>query len=402
MSIGSKVGAPISQITHGMIAPDYRGGGIVNLMSSIIRARGGSSDYPSLRVLPPEWLAETSNIILLVVDGLGADWLTRRSPNGILSRHLRSAITSVFPPTTAAAITTFLTGDAPQQHGLTGWYTYLRELGCVMTVLPGNPRYGGVGYRKAGIDPNRLFGHRSIPDRIATRSVFVSPAHIAHSDFNLSHLGRAEIRTFETLEQMFRQAARAVKPKREHKYIYLYWPRLDTIGHELGIESAVAVAHLLEIEQALEGFLSCLSGTDTLVLVTADHGQVDTIPADCIDLADHPELTQCLVLPLCGEPRAAFCYLRPGRVDQFNRYCQEVLGDAIDVRPSEELVEMGLFGLGEPHPHLTERIGDFVLLMRGNRVIRDWLPFEKRFQHLGVHGGLSSAELEVPLCVLRA
>ena len=32
--------------------PDYRGGSIVNLMASLIRARGGSADYADLELLP--------------------------------------------------------------------------------------------------------------------------------------------------------------------------------------------------------------------------------------------------------------------------------------------------------------------------------------------------------------
>jgi hypothetical protein len=384
-----------------MITPDYQGGSIVNLMSSIIRARGGGSDYPPLRLLPTGEMAGATNVVLLVVDGLGADWLVRRSPDGLLRRHLAGPVTSVFPPTTASAVTTFLTGDAPQQHGLTGWYTYLRELGCVMTVLPGSPRYGGVSYRKAGIDPARLFGHRPVADRIATRSVFVSPAYIAHSDFNLCHLGRAELRTFENLGGMFRQTARAVRRGREPAYLYLYWPGLDAIGHEQGMESRAAAAHLGQIEGALEAFLDDVAGTDTLLLVTADHGQIDTTPEDCIDLADHPDLARCLALPLCGEPRAAFCYVRPGLVGELEAYCRDVLGDALDLFSSRDLVERGLFGLGAPHPRLLERIGDCVLLMRGRKVIREWLPFEKPFRHVGVHGGLTPAELDVPLCVFR-
>ena len=385
-----------------MISPDYQGGSIVNLMASVIRSRGGESEYPSLRLLPPEEIAKHTNVALLVVDGLGFEYLTQRLPRGTLGRSLRGSITSVFPPTTAAAITSFLTGDAPQQHGLTGWHTYLRELGCVMTVLPGNPRYGGVGYRKAKLDPVKLFGHLPLSARIRTRSIVVSPAHIAHSDFNLAHLGSAELRTFETLPEMFRRAVQAVRSDSRLKYLYLYWPKLDSIGHEKGMGSETALAHLREIELALTDFLVGLARTDTLLLVTADHGQIDTVEADRIDLADHPDLARCLALPLCGEPRAAFCYVRPGRVEQFERYCREVLGDKLDLVPSEDLIARGLFGLGDSHPRLEERIGDYTLLMRNNYVIRDWLPGEKHYTQIGVHGGLSATELEVPLCVFHA
>ena len=380
--------------------PDYAGGGIVNLMASIIRARGGEADYPSLDLLPPATIAGHTNLLLLVIDGLGADWLAARSPGGILHRHCLGAITSVFPPTTATAITTFLTGDAPQQHALTGWFTYLRELGCVMSILPGNPRYGGVGYGQAGVDLGALLNHRPIASRLATRTLILTPDHIAYSDFNRAHLGPAECRPFRGLTDGLRQAARALREDQAPKYLYLYWPGLDSLGHEVGMASPAAARHLAAIEQALTDFLVAIAGTDTLVLVTADHGQIDTRPADNIHLADHPQLASCLALPLCGEPRAAFCYLRPRRVNTFVDYCQEVLGDRVSLHPSGELVEQGLFGHGAPDPRLEERTGDFTLLMRGAWVIRDRLPSEKAYTQIGVHGGLSATELQVPLCLI--
>lgn len=385
-----------------MRIPDYQGGSIVNLMATILRARGGDSPHASLGLLPPSDVERHTNLVLLAIDGLGADWLARRSPRGMLSRHLAGPIDTVFPATTTAAITTFLTADAPQQHGLTGWHTWLRELGCVMTILPGYPRCGGATYKAAGIDPVRLFGHVPVADRIRTRAVTVSPDYIAHSDFNLSHLGRADLCPYTTLSGMFRKTLQAIRASREPKYLYLYWPHLDGIGHEHGMESPQAAAHLREIEQAVTDFLVSAAGSDTLLLVTADHGQVDTLPEDRIDLADHPWLADCLALPLCGEPRAAFCYLRPGRVETFLRYCRDTFQGRLDVVPSRELLEAGLFGPGEPHPRLADRIGDYCLLGRGNAVVREWLPFDERHVQVGVHGGLSEAELRVPLCLFHA
>lgn len=388
-----------------MHQPDYLGGSIVNLMSSIIQARGGRSETPGLRELAPDELAPATNLILLVIDGLGAEWLAARSPNGLLSRTRRTTLTSVFPSTTAAAIPTFLTGDAPLQHGLTGWHTYLGELGSVMTVLPGTPRFGGVSYRQAGIDPLKLFGAVPISERITTRSLLVSPATIARSDFNLAHRGRSELIPFKGLGDMLRQTARALRGwgrrAREPKYLYLYWPKLDAIGHHKGMESAAAVTHLLEIEQALEGFLDEIAGTDTLMLVSADHGQLDTVPSDTIDLADHPQLEDCLLLPLCGEPRAAFCYLLADRHEAFVDYCRDVLAERVELIPSRHLVEEGFFGVGRPHPRFMERVGDYCLLPTGRGVVRQWLPFEQPYAQVGVHGGLSDAELYVPLCVSR-
>ncbi|MGD9172160.1 MAG: hypothetical protein PVI97_19240, partial [Candidatus Thiodiazotropha sp.] len=50
----------------------------------------------------------------------------------------------------------------------------------------------------------------------------------------------------------------------------------------------------------------------------ADQGQVDTGPADRISLDDHPALLEMLSLPLCGEPRAAYCYLQLGCEQAFD------------------------------------------------------------------------------------
>lgn len=387
----------------GMQYPDYQGGSIVNLMQSLIRARGQrpaeAESYPEARRLPASEIARARHVVLLVIDGLGDDWLRRHAPDGLLARHRCGALTSVFPPTTASAITTYLTGDAPQRHGMTGWHMWLGELGAVLAVLPGTPRHGGSGYRQAGIDLRQLYGHRSLFAALHTPSVMVSPRKIARSDYNLAHLGPAQLQPFEGLDGLFRAVDKALKRARQPTTVYAYWPGLDTIGHEHGIESPEAVAHLAAIEQALDHFQQRLAGSDSLLLLCADHGQLDTEPGDIRELDALPELADCLRIPLCGEPRAAYCYLRPHQSERFERLCVDRLGDDFELWRSEALIERGLFGHGPPHPRLHERIGDYCLLARDRAALHQRLFCDEQpFKQIGVHGGLSSAELMVPLC----
>lgn len=398
---------PPTQALNDLPKPDYTGQGLLNLISSLIEARGGMSAHPPLTGLDPEDLKRATNLILLIIDGLGDAWLARHAPDGILSRGRVRAISSVFPPTTASAITTVLTGCSPLEHGLTGWFTYFAELGAVLAVLPGHPRYGGVSYRRAGIDPQRLLGLPSVFDRIQTQGIALAPRWIADSDFNRALLGRGEVYGFETLDEMFARTLRLIRPRRrwgrwrvsqERRYIYLYWPRLDAIGHEQGIEGVAAQAHLVEIEQALAQFIDQAAGTDTLLLVTADHGQIDVAPEEVIDLAQHPGLADCLILPLCGEPRAAWAYLRAGAERRFLDHCRTELDECVIPVPSPELVEAGYLGPGFAHPRIRGRIGDYCLLPRGHQAIRQTLPVEEPLVQVGVHGGLSTAELWVPLC----
>jgi hypothetical protein len=50
---------------------------------------------------------------------------------------------------------------------------------------------------------------------------------------------------------------------------------------------------------------------------------------------------------------------------------------------------------------LRERVGDYTLVMKANWTIKDWLPGEKHHTVIGVHGGVTEAEMMVPLVVVQ-
>ncbi len=393
---------PARRAAQPLPRPDYRGGSIVNLMTTIVDGLGGApSPYPALRGLDGDIGTAVRNVVLLVVDGLGYHYLERAEHARALRHHLRGPITSVFPPTTATAITSFLTATAPQQHGLTGWFTNFTEAGGVVTTLRLTMRQDEASLAARGIEPATLFTAPGVFDRIEADGFVVSPRQIAHSPYNAFHAGRAAIRPYRSLAQLFAVTASIVRSGHGRQYVYAYWPELDRLGHEYGIESRRARSHLIEIDAAFGRFLETIAGTDSIVIVTADHGVVDCGPRNRLELSDHAALADTLALPLCGDGRTAYCYVRPERQVDFADVAAEALGDRAHVATSEALIEDGYFGLGDPHPRLAERVGDFTLLMRGRHTIKDWLPGERRYVHVGAHGGLSEEELFVPLVVAR-
>jgi len=382
------------------VYPDYRGGGIVNLMTSVVGACGGRADgYAPLQILDRQPLAERRNLVLLVLDGLGYEYLTQQGAGSVLHRQLQARLTSVAPPTTATAITTFLTGQAPQQHGLTGWFTWFRELGSVLAVLPFTPRCSSQPLGGAGVSAAALFGHVPLFDRLAVKSASVCPDWIAHSDFNRAHLGRAELLPYRDLEQCFSAIARAVRSTDAPGYVYAYWPGFDRLAHEQGVASDAVSEHFAALDAGFARLLDRLAGTNSTVLVTADHGFVDVAAEHRVALSAHPVLKDCLALPLCGEQRLSYAYVRAGCGQRFEDYLDEHLGQAIEWHYSETLLQQGLFGLGEPHPELASRIGDYTLIMKQGHVIQDPIVGEKPFAMVGFHGGLSAAEMYVPLIV---
>jgi Type I phosphodiesterase / nucleotide pyrophosphatase len=396
-SILQPMGITLSPTAAGL--PDYRGAGIVNLMTSLTQALGGAppDDLPPLDLLPPQALAEARNILLLVLDGLGYDYLQGPGRGGQLHARLLGPISSVAPPTTAAAIPAFLTGQPPARHGLTGWFMWLRELGCVTAILPYVTRHGGHDLAGTGPDPQELSGVAPLFDRAPVASHLVSPASIAQSIFNRSFTGNACVHPYADLTGLCETIRRVVRGSRGRKYIYAYWPQLDNLAHDQGIASTQVRHHFAQLDAAFGRLLRDLAGSDTAVLVTADHGFIDSPPERHIRLADHPELERCLVLPLCGEPRFAYCYLRIGTQQRFLDYIEAELAQQLQVVRSSDLMEQGLLGPAPFHPKLGERLGDYVLVAREDWLIKDRLAGEKPFQHIGVHGGLSTAELTVPL-----
>ena len=383
-----------------ILKPDYHGGSIANVVSSLIGGLGGDAPYNALPHLPVEEISQARNVVLMVLDGLGYNYLMTRDPDSALRRHLRTRITSVFPTTTASAITTFLTGLTPQQHGLTGWFMFLKEIGVVTAILPFQPRYGGASLSAAKISTSDLFQLRSTFERIARGSYVISPQRIVNSEFSLATTRTARRRAYQTLEEYFALIEHTVREP-EPKYIYAYWPEFDSLCHTHGIGSAQAAAHFAKLDSGFAKLTESLAGTDTLLLVCADHGLIDTSPARTIALDSHPRFAETLALPLCGEPRLAYCYVRPARVAQFQNYVAQELSEYCWMIPAEQAIEENMFGTGTPHPRLYDRIGDYLLLMKENYVIQDLLRGEKAFSQIGVHGGLTADELYVPLVVAR-
>ncbi len=140
--------------------PDYSGGSLVNLVASIVAARGGNALHPPLNKLRAAELSAARNVVLLIIDGLGDNYLMRRGAGGELARRRRASLTSVFPSTTASAITTSYTGRTPLEHGLTGWFTYFGEAGCVAAALPFRSRGDMLPLARRGVTPEQIFTSR--------------------------------------------------------------------------------------------------------------------------------------------------------------------------------------------------------------------------------------------------
>ena len=375
--------------------PDYAGGSLVNLVASVVQSRRGKPLHEPLRGLD---IPESQNLVLLIIDGLGDNYLMRAGRGGELARRRKRSMTSVFPSTTASAITTSYTGRTPLEHGLTGWFTYFGQAGCVAAALPFRSRGDMASLAARGVTPDEIYTCASLFSQLETRSIVVTYREIINSEYNTVHCRGAEKLAYDDADGFVAQIERAVKSGAEKKFIYAYWPHYDQCSHRFGSESAQAAAELARIDEAFSQVLKRLAGTDTFILATSDHGFVDAPVEDCLELP--LALASQLRFPLCGERRVAYCHVHSP--DEFIRRAKDWLGDRADVVFSGKLVEEGWFGPGRPHERFAERIGDVAIVMRGKYTMKDWTLGEARWLHLGNHGGTHEDEMTIPLIMEEA
>ncbi len=378
-----------------MQKPDYSNN-IVNLMSSIGVASGVSSPYAPLDSLD---LEDTTNIVLMIVDGLGYNYLQKYGKGTLLQENLKRSITSVFPPSTGSAITSFLSGLPPQQHGVIGWYVHLKEIGLVSRILPFTNAIDG---NILDVPISKIIDVRGIFRDIQRDYSVVYDNHIVDSVYSQHLAGKARRLGYSDIDSFFGRIAEAISKTRKRSYVYSYWPTLDSISHILGCESLEAKAHLKEFDDKLRFFVEDVASTDTTLLITADHGFNDVKLEDVMHTRDHPMFMDCLSLPVCGDTRTGFCYVKPSKVSVFERYVETDLEGVCNLHKSEDLIQDGWFGLFEAHPMLPDRVGDYTLTFNEGHALLNYFPGLEPPELRGHHGGVSSDELNVPLIVINA
>jgi len=79
-------------------------------------------------------IGEYTHYVFVLIDGMGSSLTGLIPEDGWFARARRETLSSVYPSTTAVALTSQATGLWPAEHGVTGWHTYLP--GRKLTVLP--------------------------------------------------------------------------------------------------------------------------------------------------------------------------------------------------------------------------------------------------------------------------
>ena len=396
------------------IMPDYLGGSILNLPSSICRLLG--AEPLGAAALRPELICpDTSGlrrVILVLVDALALHRLQRWMSDGtapvwsrLAEQGRLSALTSIIPSTTAAALTTLWTGRSPAEHGIAGYELWLKEYSVVSNMILHTPitfENDAGSLSKAGFRPEQFLNLQTLGEHLAyfgIRSYALQHRSIIRSGLSQMFFKDVSVHGYFTQAELWVNLRHLVESNPNvRQYFWVYTGQIDHFSHYYHPDDERTAAEFAEFSYAFENhFLKGLSPGNrqgTLVLLTADHGMVATQKSGLYDLRNHPELAQLLHILPTGEHRFMYLFIRPGKEGQVRDYFERTWPGQFTFIDPEEAVAKGLFGPGKPHPHLFDRLGDLIVAAREDAYL--WWA-EKENPLIGQHGGLSAEEMIVPL-----
>ena len=388
-------------LDDGYLHPGYEGYCFANVPDTVLSVL----DRPADRPLPDRAFegigTDAEAVLVVLVDGFGLrQWRRERDRHDPLARVTdRSRVTpltSIYPSETAAAITTFHTGRLPAEHGVIGWNVYEPTADVCFEALPFATR---EGERPPGLEPDDVFDAEALyPDLV---DAGVACHHVV--PFEGTYAG-ARAYPYDDLAGFPAALERAVADAEDPAYVFAYLPHVDHAAHEHGTgteayrETVGAVFDA--IDRALTG-APVGSPAETLVVVTADHGHVDTDPRRNVDLTRIPVVERSLrrhadgaPVRFAGSPRNVHLHLKPGTVERVHERLSSLLDARVYRR--EEVLAAGLFGDRDPSPTFERRLGDLVVTHRDLSVWYGGDVESDELELIGMHGGLAPEEMLVP------
>jgi len=360
-------------------------------------------------------------VVLLFVDAFGWRFFEQyhqRSPflRRAVERGLVSKLTSQFPSTTAAHVTTIHTGLPVGESGVYEWYYYEPLLDRMIAPLLFS--FAGDTERNTltptGISARALFPSQSLYQDLqpyGVDSVVFQHYSYAHSPYSKAVTNGARMVPYRTLPEALVSLGQLIERQKRKSYYFLYVDTIDTICHRYGPDAphtAAEIEAFLAIMELI--FHKNLAGNQrrTLLLLTADHGQIAIDPATTIYLNQRfPQLLPYLATNQAGQPlapagssRDMFLHIQDAYLDQAHAFLQQALAGRAEIYRVQHLIDQGFFGTTHPSAAFLSRVGNLVILPYQHETVW-WYEagrFEQKFY--GSHGGLIREEMETLLLVL--
>lgn len=316
-------------------------------------------------------------VIALLIDAMGTSVMKKHlSKDGFFYRHLQKEITTVFPPTTSAATTSFRTGKSPTENGWLGWNQYFKEVDDNVILFLEKSQYTDAQY--PGFITKALPMHKDLVQDLRE--------HHIQSDSVWPGWGKEN--PSGTYQELLDHALKTAQNTQNH-FTYVYWDAFDTLMHQKGPGSQDTGIKLKEIEEETERFAEKLPD-DCALMIIADYSQIEVRQED---MAKNQELCDCFQHEPALEPRTIAFYIKPEKKEKFISLFNESYGKDYQLYTHEEVLRDKLFGTGAQHARMEEFIGDYLAIGKTDLQLR----YKAKKTVKGDHAGGTREEAMIPL-----
>jgi predicted AlkP superfamily pyrophosphatase or phosphodiesterase len=378
--------------------------------------RGGFASIPN-RVKEAFASKKYDAVVLFFIDAFGwrffekfqdVPFIKQISKHGTVEK-----LTSQFPSTTAAHVTTIHTGLPVGVSGVHEWYYYEPSVDLVIAPLlfskAGN--FERESLRQLGGNASEVFPKGIFYPEL--KKMGVDSFNFGIRDYMASTYSKAvmkgsEVRGFKTLSEALINLGFLLEKQSKQTYIQLYFDKIDSLAHEYGAAAPQTEAEVQTFLLIMEHYFEKIfrGKKNVLFLMTADHGIAEVHPDRTVYLnksrAFHgiekfiiSNRRKELIAP-AGSARDMFLYIKDDLVDDAQDFLARRLEGKADVVKTESLIEQGYFG-AEISKRFRDRVGNLVVLSYLNESV--WWYEKDKFDmtFYGHHGGLTPQEMETIL-----
>ena len=356
-------------------------------------------------------------VVLLFVDAFGWRFYERFQDAAFIKRIAKHGkiekLTSQFPSTTAAHVTTLHTGLPVGVTGVHEWFYYEPKVDRIIAPLlfsvagtKGRDTLSVKNVKAAELYPKGIF----YPE---LKKMGVDSFNFGLRDYTPSTYGNvvmagSEMRSFKTLSEAFVNMGMLLKEQKNPTYIQLYFDKIDSIAHEYGPNGAQTEAEIETFLLMMEHYFErTFKGKKRILfMMTADHGMCEVDPKTTVFLNTNPNFEGFqrflkknrrghLLVP-AGSPRDMFLYIKDDMLDEAQSFLARRLEGKADVVKTDALITDGYFG-NEISSRFRERVANLVILSYRYESVW-WYEKDKYDQkYYGHHGGLTPQEMETIL-----
>jgi predicted AlkP superfamily pyrophosphatase or phosphodiesterase len=365
-------------VNNNLVFPDYDHS-LLNISSSILKYYGVDSGYKSIESLDKQLEKKPRNVIFVLVDALGSEILKKHKEEAdFLIYHQQDVLTTVFPSTTTAATTAALTGLPPVRTAWIGWQQFVKE----------EDRHVVFFQNKDYYDDSYVFGY-DVSEKFVKKTSLYELIKKNNKDVSVHEIfPKFKQEQHKVIRDQVNTCLDIINDKQKH-FVYLYWDQVDTKLHDFGTTSKEVNEEINQVNQAIEHLFKSVDD-DTLIVLTADHGQIDIEP---VPIFDYKEIVEMLEQKPAIEARATAFYVKEEYKEKFPEVFNNLFRDKFVLYDSDDLIEMNLFGKGKPHPKFREYLGDYFSIA----IDKYAFHLAGRTAHKATHAGLTKDEMLIPL-----